>query len=296
MPFRSPKMYSFIFGFQRFVWWPKCTPASRRSFIAIAAKLPPCSETADRRCQTADQSEFHNLNSALSSWLTLAELEALARSGHAVFLTLLGARVAREEPFILQPLAQLEVVLDQRARNAQPHRARLPGHAAAGHCRQNVELVGGFGEDQRGSNLGAERFSREERFEGPLVDADGPGSGPKEHARGRCLAATGSVVLHCCHVTRPRALRVFAPRAGDPDRRRLSVCGTSPRPSSSWAACRARHPRPVFPACAVARGARVPRAIRPRSRCAADKSSDLPCDRSASPSPHSPRPRGRPCR
>jgi len=24
----SPKMYSFIFGFQRFVWWPKCTPAS----------------------------------------------------------------------------------------------------------------------------------------------------------------------------------------------------------------------------------------------------------------------------
>ncbi len=40
MPFRSPKMYSFIFGFQRFVWWPKCTPASSRSFIAIAAKLP----------------------------------------------------------------------------------------------------------------------------------------------------------------------------------------------------------------------------------------------------------------
>jgi hypothetical protein len=32
-------MYSFIFGFQRFVWWPKCTPASSSSFIAIAAKL-----------------------------------------------------------------------------------------------------------------------------------------------------------------------------------------------------------------------------------------------------------------
>ena len=41
MPLRSPKMYSFIFGFQRFVWWPKCTPASSRSFIAIAVKLPP---------------------------------------------------------------------------------------------------------------------------------------------------------------------------------------------------------------------------------------------------------------
>ena len=32
MPLRSPKMYCFIFGFHRFVWWPKCTPASRRSF------------------------------------------------------------------------------------------------------------------------------------------------------------------------------------------------------------------------------------------------------------------------
>src|ERR1700737_1467630 len=28
MPLRAPKMYGFIFGFQRLVWWPKCTPAS----------------------------------------------------------------------------------------------------------------------------------------------------------------------------------------------------------------------------------------------------------------------------
>jgi hypothetical protein len=41
MPLRSPKMYSFIFGFQRFVWWPKFTPASSSSFLAIAAKRPP---------------------------------------------------------------------------------------------------------------------------------------------------------------------------------------------------------------------------------------------------------------
>ena len=39
MPLRSPKMYGFIFGFQRLVWWPKWTPASSRSFIAIAFKL-----------------------------------------------------------------------------------------------------------------------------------------------------------------------------------------------------------------------------------------------------------------
>src|SRR5437868_9478388 len=33
MPFRSPKMYSFIFGFHRLTWCPKWTPASSSSFI-----------------------------------------------------------------------------------------------------------------------------------------------------------------------------------------------------------------------------------------------------------------------
>src|SRR6267143_4951581 len=41
MPFRSPKMYFCIFGFQRLVWWPKCTPASRSSFIVSVAMRPP---------------------------------------------------------------------------------------------------------------------------------------------------------------------------------------------------------------------------------------------------------------
>src|SRR4051812_42006368 len=41
MPFRSPKMYFCIFGFQRFVWWPKCTPASSSSFMVSAAMDPP---------------------------------------------------------------------------------------------------------------------------------------------------------------------------------------------------------------------------------------------------------------
>src|SRR5205085_9668524 len=41
MPLRSPKMYFCIFGFQRFVWWPKCTPASSSSFMVSAAIVPP---------------------------------------------------------------------------------------------------------------------------------------------------------------------------------------------------------------------------------------------------------------
>src|SRR5947209_19383928 len=39
MPLRSPKMYSFIFGFQRRTWWPKWTPASKSSFIVTDTKL-----------------------------------------------------------------------------------------------------------------------------------------------------------------------------------------------------------------------------------------------------------------
>src|ERR1017187_7828935 len=42
IPLRSPKIYSFIFGFQRRGWWAKRTPASSNSFIVIStAKFPP---------------------------------------------------------------------------------------------------------------------------------------------------------------------------------------------------------------------------------------------------------------
>src|SRR5581483_6144497 len=37
MPSRSPKMKRRILGFQRRVWWPKCTPASSSSLIPIWA-------------------------------------------------------------------------------------------------------------------------------------------------------------------------------------------------------------------------------------------------------------------
>src|SRR5664279_4283408 len=39
MLLRAPKMYFFILGFQRLVWWPKWAPASRSSFIWMAAML-----------------------------------------------------------------------------------------------------------------------------------------------------------------------------------------------------------------------------------------------------------------
>src|SRR2546430_151205 len=147
MPLRSPKMNSFIFGFHRFVWWPKWTPASSRSFNAIATKQPP---------------------------LAFTELEALARSRHAVLLAFLGARVARQQSLVLERLAQLRVVRDQRPGNAETHRSGLSGHAAPGDRGQHIELIGRLGQHQRRANLHAQGFSGEERFEGPMVDFDGP--------------------------------------------------------------------------------------------------------------------------
>src|SRR6188508_2524817 len=118
MPFRSPKMNGFIFGFQRFVWWPKCTPASSRSFTAIGVKLPPT-----------------------SFCLALAELEALTRTGHAVLLAFLDARVARQEPGLFQARSQHEVEGAQRPGDAQTDGAGLAGDAAAGRGRDDIELV-----------------------------------------------------------------------------------------------------------------------------------------------------------
>src|SRR6185503_2074454 len=81
--------------------------------------------------------------------LTFTELEALTRPRHAVLLALLRARVARQEAFHFELLSQFEVVLHQRPGDPEPDGPRLTGHAAARHGGEDVELIGGFGEDQR---------------------------------------------------------------------------------------------------------------------------------------------------
>src|SRR5215510_4378595 len=58
MPPRSSKMKRFIFGFQRRVWWPKCTPASSSSFmettativfLSVACDTPTCADGTRER-------------------------------------------------------------------------------------------------------------------------------------------------------------------------------------------------------------------------------------------------------
>src|SRR5262245_9478546 len=195
MPLRSPKMNGFIFGFQRLVWCPKCTPASSRSFIASGVKLPPSME------------------------LAFAELEALSCAGHAVLLPFLGAGVACEQAVLLQPGAQFGIELAQRTGNPQANRAGLSGDATAGHRGQHIELLGGLGERERRLDVHARRLDREELFELSVIDGDRAGTGAEENTRRRLLTAPGRVVLSSCHVIRPRR-RLCAGRRADACRRR----------------------------------------------------------------------------
>src|SRR6266705_6686839 len=128
MPFRSPKMYSFIFGFQRRTWWPKCTPASNNSFIVTVTKQlsPLCQlvyvlaatgvpkisgqpikiatmefrfriSKCEMRIGETRVPEFESAirNSQFSS--PLRELEALARALLSVLLAFLDAGIACDQ-------------------------------------------------------------------------------------------------------------------------------------------------------------------------------------------------------
>src|SRR4051794_25660647 len=246
MPLRSPKMYSFIFGFHRFVWWPKCTPASNSSCIEIPVKLPPL--------------------------LAFAELEALARSGHAVLLAFLRSRIARQESTRLQRAPQVRVGDAERAGDAQTQRAGLTSHAAAAHRREHVVAARKLRQDKRLLDLRPQRRGREELFEGAAVDQDGAAARTQVKPCGGCLAPAGAVKLSRCHVTKPRSTTAAEPRGDDPGRRRPSTSGTSHRPSLSLAACRGRPLRPGGSGLSAGRPWRALHAGRLHSRCAAGKS------------------------
>ena len=74
------------------------------------------------------------------------------------------------KPGLLEPLTELDVVFDQRARDAEAQRAGLAGDAAAGDRREHVELVGRFGHQQRVLDLGAKRFGGEGLLDRLAID------------------------------------------------------------------------------------------------------------------------------
>src|ERR1700722_547876 len=153
MPLRSPKMYSFIFGFQRRVWWPKCSPASSNSFIVISTpKVPPpvegCFFSATDRssilfCRSFPAVDLAgpDCSSPAVKKLALAVLEAATRSLLSVLLAFLHARIACQKPVLAQRRPQLRINLRERARKPHAHRSRLTAHTAALHDALHFDLI-----------------------------------------------------------------------------------------------------------------------------------------------------------
>src|SRR3990167_7686239 len=167
MPLRSPKMYSFIFGFQRRVWWPKWTPASSSSFMVSVAT---------------------------GRLLTFRPLEALARSLLAVLLALLHPRVAGEQAAAAELGFQLGVGQGQGPRQAHPHRARLAGAAAAADADVGVVRVGGADEAKRLAGMLPPGVAHKKLVELAPVYADLAGARAQVDAGYGSLAAAGAVV------------------------------------------------------------------------------------------------------
>src|SRR5918993_3590334 len=182
-------MYCFIFGFQRFVWCPKWTPASSKSFNAIPLKLPPIP-------------------------LPFTELEALARALLSVLLTFLDARIARQEAFLLQPGPQLQVVFDERPGDAEAQRAGLTGNTATSDGREYVELLAGLSHDQRLLDLGSVCGGGEGLLDRLAIDDQTTVARTEKNAGGGCLAASRPVVLNSsCHYATSCLVDFFSPAA-----------------------------------------------------------------------------------
>src|SRR3989337_172819 len=170
MPLRSPKMYSFIFGFQRRVWWPKWTPASSSSFMG-------------------------KVSTVTSLRLALRPLEALARPLLAVLLAFLHPGIAGQKTVLAQLRTQRRIGQRQRPRQPLADGARLAVAAAALDGNVGIELVGNAGEDQRPAGMFAPGRAGENFFQRAAVHAQLPAAGTEVDTRHRGLAPAGAVRL-----------------------------------------------------------------------------------------------------
>src|SRR5712691_8533230 len=217
MPLRSPKMYSFILGFQRRVWWPKCTPASSSSFIVIStAKFPPlriaacgsgsvflaglttghynltaeqpsCRQLAGHDLVPASRNGAHRRLAGRQK-LTLRELEALARALLSVLLALLHTRVARQKTVLAQRGPQLRIEPRNRARQSHAHRAGLPASAAAMRGHHDIDLLRQARKLQRLGGVMLPGEIGEILLHRSLVYRELARAGAQKHARNRFFA------------------------------------------------------------------------------------------------------------
>src|SRR6185312_9054686 len=146
--------------------------------------------------------DFYQANLLLS--LALTELETSPGALLTILLALLLARVAGQEAGGLQPVAQLDVELEQSARDAVPDRSGLARAATPGHGDGDVELLHRLRQLQGLLDDHFQNFIGKVDVEGAAIDLHLAGSRPQVDASRCRLAASGSVVadLTQCDLSR----------------------------------------------------------------------------------------------
>src|ERR1051325_44704 len=129
--------------------------------------------------------------------LSLRELEALARALLPVLLAFLDARVACDEPRLLQGRTQVRVKFHQSARYAVADSSGLARRAASRDVDEDVELVGCLRQLQGLANNHAQRFVGKVLLERLAIDLDFARARSQVDARRRSLAPSRSVILLC---------------------------------------------------------------------------------------------------
>src|SRR5712691_639262 len=212
IPLRSPKIYSFIFGFHRRASWSKLTPSSSNSFIVIStANFPPLgidvyppwtlriaklSGAEHPKCRLLAGREFVPSRLAgrgRTRYLALAELEALAGALLPVFLAFLHARIARQKPVLAQPCAEFRIEEGERAGKPHAQRAGLAAYAPAVHRGHDVDRIRRLGELHRFHGAVAPVDVEEVLVRGSAVDGNLPGTKCQKYSRHRFFAAPRAV-------------------------------------------------------------------------------------------------------
>src|SRR3989454_2901157 len=206
--------------------------------------------------------------------LPLGELEPLPRSRSPVLLALHGARIAREEPRLLQWRPVLRIELGERAADPVPDGASLSREPAAADDHGDVHLVELLDHLERLLEDHLAGLAPEVLVEGAVVDDEFARAGLHPHPRDRLLAPPGSgndqVLGHLSRILMrsPLPWRRASGRRGGACRPRRSSASSSARGRGRWPApCAAPRPRRRASARAAGPAPRRTRRGRPGTWC-----------------------------
>src|SRR4051812_44705915 len=166
-----------------------------RARSCVAARARPSARSAVRNSPATPRTpSVPNSLRAMGAGLALAELRALARLLQAGLLTLLRARVTREEAAALELAAQVGVGLHQRAGHAVAQGAGLGRHSAAVDAGDHVHLLLVARRLERSADGLLQRGAREEVLERAAVDLVHARARLEDHAGDGGLALAGGLV------------------------------------------------------------------------------------------------------